>query len=183
MEDPDIIDLYWERSENAIAETDAKYKGLCMHVANNILHNDSDAEECLNDTYLAVWNAIPSKRPRYLPAFICRVMRNIALKRCEHENARKRRPEVLLSLDELDECIPSTEDVEAACDAEELGRIISSFLRQQPKRNRMIFLRRYWYFDSQSKLAESFGMSENAVKQLLFRMRGQLKEYLEKEGL
>ena len=183
MDDPEIIDLYWERSENAISETDAKYKGLCMHIANNILHDRQDAEECLSDTYFAVWNAIPSKRPKYLPAFLCRIMRNIALKRCEYNSAKKRSPEVMLSLDELDECIPSSEDVEASCDAAELGRVISSFLRQQPKRSRMIFLRRYWYFDPQSKLAEDFGMTENAVKQLLFRMRGQLKEYLEKEGL
>ena len=182
MEDPEIIDLYWERSEDAISETDLMYKGLCMHVANNILHDASDAEECLNDTYLAAWNAIPSRRPKYFPAFLCRIVRNLALKRCELNSAKKRNPEVLLSLDELDDCIPSGEDVEAAFDAAELGRNISDFLRKQPKRNRMIFLRRYWYYDSISEISDNFGMSENAVKQLLFRMRTQLKKHLESEG-
>ena len=135
MDDPEIIDLYWERSESAISETDAKYKGLCLHVAGNILRDNSDAEECLNDTWLAAWNAMPSKRPKYLPAFLCRIIKNLALKRCEYNSARKRNPEVLVSLDELDDCVPSGEDVEAACDAAELGRIISDFLRSQPASN------------------------------------------------
>jgi RNA polymerase sigma-70 factor (ECF subfamily) len=182
MEDPDIIDLYWERSENAISETDAKYKSLCMHVASNILHDTSDAEECLNDTYLAAWNTIPSKRPKYFPAFLCRIVRNLALKRLEHNSAKKRNPEILLSLDELDDCIPSGEDVEKSFDSAELGRTISCFLRSQPRRNRVIFLRRYWYYDSIAAIAKNFGMTENAVKQLLFRMRGQLKKHLESEG-
>lgn len=183
MDDASIIDLYWERSEEAIAETDTKYKGLCLHIAGNILSDRCDAEECLNDTYLAVWNRIPSSRPKYLPAFLGRIIRNISLKRCEYNSAKKRNPEVELSLDELDDCIPSDTDVEKICDAAELGEIISAFLRTQNKRSRVIFIRRYWYYDSVKDIAMRLSLKESSVKQILFRTRSRLREYLEKEGL
>ncbi|MBR6242032.1 MAG: sigma-70 family RNA polymerase sigma factor [Ruminococcus sp.] len=183
MDDPSIIDLYWERSEEAIAQTDIKYKKLCMHVADNILLDHSDSEECLSDTYLAAWKAMPSQRPKYLPAFLCRIIRNFALKRCEYNTAQKRNPEVALSLDELDDTIPSPDNVESSVDAAELGRIISAFLRKQGRKKRSIFLRRYWYYDSVSTIAEKYSMSEESVRQMLFRLRRKLKEYLEKEGL
>lgn len=183
LDDASIIDLYWERSEEAITATDEKYKGLCLHIAGNILSDRCDAEECLNDTYLAMWNKIPESRPKYLPAFIGRIIRNISLKRCEYNNARKRNPEVMLSLDELDECIPSSIDVESSCDAAELGRIITEFLKSQSKRSRVVFVRRYWYYDSVKEISKKLDIPENTVKQLLFRTRKQLKEYLRKEGL
>jgi len=183
LEDNEIIQLYWDRSEEAVSETDRKYKALCMHIAGNILSDRSDSEECLNDTYLAAWNAIPSDRPKFFPAFLCRIMRNIALKRYEYNSAAKRCPEVKLSLDELDECIPSDENVERICDAKELGRLISDFLREQSEKNRVVFIRRYWYYDSVREIAERYAFSENAVKQILFRMREKLKVFLAEEGL
>ena len=110
-------------------------------------------------------------------------MRNIALKRYEYNSAAKRCPEVKLSLDELDECIPSDENVERICDAKELGRLISDFLREQSEKNRVVFIRRYWYYDSVREIAERYAFSENAVKQILFRMREKLKDFLAEEGL
>jgi RNA polymerase sigma-70 factor (ECF subfamily) len=183
MEDNEIIGLYWERSESAVSETDAKYKKLCLHVADNILSDRSDSEECLNDTYLAVWNSIPSERPRYFPAFLCRIIRNLALKRYRYNTAGKRNPEVTVSMDELEECVPSGENVERICDARELGRLISDFLRGQSRKNRVIFVRRYWYYDSVKEIAERYSLSENSVKQSLFRMREKLKRFLSEEGL
>lgn len=183
MEDKEIIDLFWERSERAISETDIKYKSLCLHIADNILKDHSDSEECLNDTYLAAWNSMPSHKPKYFPAFICRIMRNLALKKYEYNNAQKRNPEVLVSLDELADCISSDENVEDICDAKELGEIISRFLRTQKQRDRIVFIRRYWYYDSVQEISEKYLLSESSVKQILFRMRGKLQKFLEKESL
>lgn len=183
MDDNRIISLYWERSENAIAETDRKYRGLCMHVARNVLSDSSDAEECVNDAYLAVWNSIPPQRPEHFPAFVCRIVKNLALKKYSFLHAAKRTPEAAVSFSELDGIVPDSTDVEKLCDSKELGGKISAFLKSEKTLNRVVFVRRYWFLDSIGDIAKKCGMTENAVKQLLLRMRGRLKEYLIKEGL
>lgn len=181
MEDEQIISLYWERSESAVSETDRKYRALCMRIARNILSDISDAEECTNDAYLAVWNRIPPERPERFPAFLCRIVRNLALKRYEHIHAAKRNPDAQVSFDELDGLADSA-DVGKLCDARELGAKISGFLSAEKQQNRVVFVRRYWFFDSAKDIAKRCGMTENAVNALLMRMRCRLKEYLKKEG-
>ena len=138
MNDASIISLYWERSENAIKETDIKYGKLCNHLANNILNNVCDAEECVNDSYLTVWNSIPDERPNNFSAFLCRIVKNLSFKKLEHISAQKRKPEMLVSLNELQDCLSSSTDTETSYDTAELGKIISRFLREQSETNRNI---------------------------------------------
>lgn len=183
MEDSKIIDLYWERSESAIKETQLKYGKLCNHIAMNVLHNIENVEECVNDTYLGAWNAMPSQRPNILSAFLCRITRNIALKKYEYNHAQKRNPEIEASFTELDDCITSSENVEEQYEAIYIAKLVSQFLRTLSYENRNIFLRRYWYFDSISEIANCFQYSESKVKSMLFRIRMKLKEQLEKEGV
>ena len=182
MEDKEIISLYWERSESAIAETDKKYRSLCMRIAVNILSDSSYAEECISDTYLAVWNNIPPKRPEHFAAFVCRIVKNLALKKYEHIHAAKRNPDVQVSFDELDG-LAGNADVEKMCSSKELGAKISEFLQSERQVNRVVFVRRYWFFDSPKEISKRCGMTENAVNALLMRMRGRLKDYLRKEGI
>ncbi len=182
MKDASIINLYWERSENAIRETDLKYGRLCRNLSNNILNNLSDAEECVNDSYLAVWNAIPDARPENFSAFLCRIVKNLSFKKLEQITAQKRKPEMLVSLDELRDCVSSTANPEASCDAAELAKTISIFLRKQDELNRNIFLRRYWYYDSVKCIADDYGLKEGKVSQILFKIRKKLKKHLEQEG-
>lgn len=182
MDDSAIVDLYWKRSEQAIKETEIKYGKLCMHLAKNILLNLEDAEECVNDTYLGAWNAMPPAKPKVLCAFITRITRNLALKKVEYNTAKKRNPEVEVSLMELDDCISGVENVEHQYDVKILAVNISDFLRAQDYLNRNVFIRRYWFYDSISEIAAQFSMSESRVKSMLFRVRLKLKNYLIKEG-
>lgn len=182
MNDASIIELYWERSEEAVRETDKKYGRLCNNIANNILNNKSDAEECVNDTYLTVWDSIPDERPNCFSAFICRIVKNLSLKRLEYNTAKKRNPELIASFDELQDCLSSENNPELSFDAKELGKAISNFLREQSEINRKIFLRRYWYFDTVKMIALDMQMKEEKVSTILFRMRKKLKKFLEKEG-
>lgn len=183
MEDRQIVELFWSRSEAAITETDRKYGALCRQVAMNILHSAEDAEECVNDAYLGVWNAIPPQRPAVFPAFLCRFARNLALKQYERANAAKRGGSHPLPLEELKETLASPQSVDDAVDAAFAAQCISDFLRASSREARNVFLRRYWYCDSVAQLAERFGMSESKVKSLLFRTRNKLAEYLRKEGI
>ncbi|MCL2056935.1 MAG: sigma-70 family RNA polymerase sigma factor [Oscillospiraceae bacterium] len=183
MEDIEIIDLYWSRSESAIMETAVKYGRYLMAIANNILTNENDSEECVNDAYLGAWNAMPSQRPNYLKAFLGKIARNIALGKYDYNKAKKRNSEFDLILSELEGCVSSPESVESSFDEDETAKIISDFLRLQTDGNRGIFLRRYWYADSIGSIAVRFSMSESKVKSILFRMRGKLKIHLEKEGV
>ena len=182
MEDHEIIELFWSRSESAIAETDRKYGPLCRQIAVNILHNTEDAEECVNDTYFGVWNAIPPQRPVVFSAFLCRIARNQALKKYEHVHAAKRNGNCTLPLSELEEMLVSPENMDETLDAACVGKCISDFLRMSKRETRNIFLRRYWFCDSIPQLAASFGMSESRVKSLLYRTRKKLADYLRKEG-
>ena len=182
MEDFQIIELFFARSEQAIKETNAKYGRLCFSIANKILDNNEDSEECVNDTYLRIWNEIPPTRPNYFSAFLCKITRILSLKKLEFSNAMKRTPSFVMSFEELEGMLPDdciAQDIEAA----ELGSLISDFLRREKAEARNAFLRKYLFFDTVEEIAERFGMNENTVKSMLFRTRNRLREYLRKEGI
>ena len=182
MNDAEIIELYWNRSEFAIRETERKYGRLCRNIAANVLGCEEDVEECLNDTYLGVWNAIPPEKPVSLTAYICRIARNLALKKYEHASAAKRNAKASLSLDELEECIPGT-DSPFFEEGELLVKTLNKFLRSLDPDSRNIFLRRYWHFDSIDDIARRYGVSKSKVTSLLFRARNKLKNELAEEGV
>ena len=180
MEDHDIIALYFERDEQAIAETSSKYGGYCGSIAMNILSSPEDTEECLNDTWLRAWNSIPPNRPNVLRVFLGKITRNLALDKYKARNAEKRAGgEFAMSLDELDQCVGMEDDRDSAM----IGESISRFLRTQSKETRSVFVCRYFYCDSIGEIARRFGMSEGKVKTVLFRTRSKLKIHLEGEGI
>lgn len=184
MEDNQIVDLYWARSENAISETERKYGRYCHYIAYNILHSDEDSEECVNDTYLNAWNAMPDKQPSRLAAFLGTITRNLALKRWERYNAEKRGSgQVMLALDELQECVPATNNENQIVDDLVLAEVFNRFLASLPKEKRKIFMRRYWYLSPVAEIAENYSISESKVKMSLLRTRNELKLVLEKEGI
>jgi RNA polymerase sigma-70 factor (ECF subfamily) len=184
MDDRQIIELYWARSEHAIAETDLKYGKMCSRIAYNILENSQDTEECVNDTYLKVWSVIPPTRPVKLPAFLAKITRNLALHRYEKYTADKRGGgEATIALDELAECIPDPNSVENQIDNRLLVDKLNEFLEGIQPDARRIFLRRYWEVCSIREIAEIYGISESKVKVSLFRTRGKLRSFLEQEGI
>lgn len=183
MEDKTIIDLYWKRSEDAIAETSRKYGGYCFCIANNILSNQEDAEESVNDTWLAAWNTIPPKKPDILAVFLGKITRYISLDRWRKRTAAKRGGgEVPLVLDELEECVAGRETVELQYLKKELAELINQFLGTLPETERKVFVCRYWYMDSIEDISKQFEFSESKVTSMLYRIRGKLKSELEKEG-
>ena len=182
MEDQRIVDLYWNRDEDAVLHTQRKYGSLCQTIAQNILGNREDAEECVNDAYLKVWNSIPPQRPQSLMAFLSRVVRNISLDRYRHNHAEKRGRGAEVMFSELENCL--SEDSIAVLSSEEgITDVINRFLKTLDQENRILFVRRYYYMDSNERLAKNLVMNENTVRQRLFRMREKLKEFLEKEGI
>jgi len=184
MDDNAIVDLYWARSEDAILETDKKYGAYCRRVSYNILRDYSDAEECVNDTWLRAWNALPPQRPMRLQVFLARIARNLSLDRWEYAHTKKRgggQTAVLLS--ELSDCIPAPGSVEQELDDRALPEAISCWLRQQPVKYRVAFIRRYWYADCVERVAKRLGMTESGTKSLLHRLRRSLKAHLEQEGI
>ena len=182
VEDQKIVDLYWSRDEDAILHTQRKYGGLCQTIAQNILGNREDAEECVNDTYLKVWDSIPPQRPQSLVAFLSRVVRNISLDRYRHNHAEKRSRGADVMFSELEECL--TEESLSALPAEVgIRDAINRFLKTLDQESRILFVRRYYYMDSNEILAKTFMIRENTVRQRLFRIREKLKDYLEKEGI
>ncbi len=184
MNDERIIGMFFERAEEALEEFSAKYGAYCRSIAKNILGNEEDAEECFSDTLLVLWNRIPPEKPKNLCAFAGRITRNFSLNRLKMNSAEKRGGGTKDSvLSELEECIPDKTSVEAQFDEDEFAAFINGFLLSQPETKRNIFIRRYWYLQSVSQIAESYGMGESKVKSILFRMRKQLKKELEKEGI
>ena len=184
MEDKQIIALYWERSENAIDETAKKYGQYCRTIANNILHNKEDVEECVNDTYLKAWNSIPPNRPERLAVYLGKITRNLSLNRVKHYAAEKRGlGQTNLVLAELEGCIPAPNSVEEQLDEMLLIKAIEAFLYAQPLEKRNIFVRRYWYMTPIKEIAQIYHMSESKTASLLLRMRKDLKKHLEKEGI
>lgn len=183
MTDPEIIDLFFERSEQAISEL-AKHHGKPVRkVAYNILGNLQDVEECVNDTWLAVWNSIPPHRPAPLRSFVCKIARNLATKKYHSNTAQKRNSQYDAALDELAECIPDSSSVEDTYSAKELSLVINRFLDTLSYEDKFVFMRRYWYADSLTDIARMTNMSYSAVSVRLHRTKTKLKNLLMKEGL
>ena len=183
MEDHAIVDLYWSRNPEAIHQTGEKYGGYCGAIARNILADRRDAEECVNDTWLKAWNAMPENRPSLLAPFLGKITRNLAFTRWRAGHTEKRgKGELPLVLDELGECV-SPADTLQAVEAAELEREVNRFLRALPERERNVFLRRYWFTEPLADIAKRYGMREATVRTSLFRSREKLRRYLRKEGL
>ena len=184
MQDTQIINLYWARDEQAIAESQRSYGAYCHSIAFHILYDRDDADECVNDTWLRAWNAMPPKRPGRLSLFLGTITRNLSLDRWKGKHTMKRGSgEMMLALDELAECVPDGRSTEEAVEAAELERLINEFLHTLPERECNVFLRRYWYVEEYSDIAGRYGMNLNTVKTSLFRTRARLKSFLEKEGI
>ena len=183
MEDHQIVELYWRRDEQAIPATAEKYGSYCAAIARNILGSREDTEECLNDTYLRAWNAMPPQRPTVLSVFLGKITRNLCLNRCRNAAAAKRGGgQAPLALDELAECVSGRESVESEQERQELIEAINAFLGALPAEKRGMFLCRYWYFRSIAQIAEQYGRTEGSVTVLLSRLRKQLKHHLEEGG-
>ena len=181
MEDINIIELYFNRNERAIAETAAKYGAYLHTIAYNILHSSEDSEECTSDTYMKAWNAIPPQRPNILKAFLGRITRNLALNIYQRYTAQKRGgTQTETALDELSDIIASPEK---ESDSEDIKNCINRFLGELPADQRKIFVLRYWYMSAVSDIAKDFKFSESKVKMTLKRTRDKLKEALLKEGI
>lgn len=181
MEDREIIALYWQRLEQAITETAAKYGTYCRTIAMGILRSSEDAEECLSDTWLGAWNSIPPQQPTCLRVFLGRITRNAALDRYAYRTAQKRNDNLEEALEELGECV-SGGTLEADFDLQLLGDAISAYLHSVKPLQRQVFLRRYWYGDTLEEIGRRFALSPGAAKSMLHRTRSGLREYLIQEG-
>ncbi|MBQ4353894.1 MAG: sigma-70 family RNA polymerase sigma factor [Clostridia bacterium] len=179
-----IIGLFWARRESAISEFEKQYKNLCLKLARDITGSEETAEECLNDLYLRLWNSIPPEKPLSLKSYACRIIRNLALHQLEKQTAQKRSA----VLTELDECIASSAVSETIASSEaeeesrEIGRMIDAFLETLPKREALVFVRRYFYSDSVKAIAQRSGLKENKISKMLAKTRKALKVYLERGG-
>lgn len=183
MEDNDIIRLYWDRNEQAISATSDKYGRYCKRIAVNILGSEEDAKECVNDTWLNAWNAMPSHWPGQLSTFLGKITRNLSFNRYKRGRAEKRGGgEMTLILDELTDCVSDADNVEQIIDRRELEKALNSFVRSLSTKKRHIFVRRYWYADSVSAIAEDCGVLPGTVSKTLERTRKQLKSYLTERG-
>ena len=183
MEDTEIVELYWARNERAIEESDTKYGPLCRSIALRVLESAEDGEECVSDTWLRAWNAMPPQRPTRLGAFLGKITRNLALNRWRRDHAEKRfGSETDLALEELEDCV-SGESLEEEAQRREVIRALNGFLRSLAKRDRDLFLRRYWGMETLENLAKAEGMSRSALHRKLGKLRESLREYLRKEGI
>lgn len=182
MEDRQIMDLFWRRDHGAIPAVQEKYGGRLLGLAQRLVGSREDAEECVNDAYLKVWNAIPPERPQCLYAYLAKVCRNLALDRLDWRNAQKRKAEVVSLTLELETCIPDSRR-EQHLSGQALGAVLTAFLQKLPEEQRLLFLRRYWYGDSIQEIAMRYGLGESKVKTSLMRTRNRLRKYLEKEGI
>ena len=183
MDDNGIIQLYWDRNDQAIRATSEKYGHHCKAIAKNILNNEEDAEECVNDTYLNAWNSMPTHWPEQLATFLGKITRNLSFNKYKHNHAEKRGSgEMVLVLDELIDCVSDTDNVEQIIDRQELIKAINSFVRSLSTEKRNIFVCRYWYADSVSEIAKDYGMLQGSVSKTLERTRKQLKTYLMERG-
>ena len=182
MDDERILRLFQMRAPDAIEQTDRKYGALCRSLAGKLLREPEDVEECVNDTYLTLWNAIPPAEPLPLRPYVARITRNLAFKRLEHLTAEKRNAQVVLSFQELDACIPTPNTPEELVEAEALRQTILQFLQSERQESRILFLRRYFFFDSIEEIARNYGLSQSKVKSSLKRTRDRLKFHLMQEG-
>ena len=175
--DEEIVELYFARDEQAIAETDRKYGKVCMQVSMNILDSRPDAEECVSDTYLKTWNSIPPTKPGSLCAFVCRIARNLSLNRLRDLRREKRNQGLTVSFEELEACIPAAME-----DAGELASLLNSFLESLDETNRVLFMGRYWYSYAIDDLAAQMGLTDKAVYMRLHKTREKLRAYLAERG-
>lgn len=183
MDDNMIIELYWQREQSAIVETDKKYGRYCRTIANNILFSHEDSEECVQDTYMRAWNAMPPSRPNVLSAFLGKITRNLAYNRYKANNAVKRGGgQMSLVLDELSDIIPDKNGVEEQIDRNALAEALNEFLAGQTPLNRGVFICRYWYFDPIEEISRRFDVSENNVYVILSRTRERLRKFLQEGG-
>lgn len=182
MTDEQIIDKLWKRNEDAIAEINTTYGRKLRGLSNQILHNRENAEEIVSDTYMKIWETIPSNRPRYLYAYMAAICRHLSLNLLNWNQAKKRNAEIIAITDELELCIPDS-DSENTMRGKEIAKVMDAFLENLPKDTRIIFLRRYWYADSITSIAKRYSMTESKVKMQLLRTRNKLKVYLEQEGV
>lgn len=183
MDDIKIIDLFFARSELAIEALDGKFGAICHNLSRSILKDQQDAEECVNDAYLGVWNAIPPHRPNPLSVFVCKIVRNISIMRYRANTALKRNSNYDSTMEELENCLSSSVSVEDSLEEKELIAIIEDFLRDLSQENRVIFLRRYWFSDSYVEIAARTGLTEKNVSVRLSRIRKQLQTHLAERGV
>ena len=182
MEDKEIIQLYWDRQEQAIRETEAKYGRKLNTLAYRIVNTHEDSQECVNDTYFTAWNTMPPQWPEFLFAYLAKICRNASLGRLDWMNAAKRKAEVVTLTREMELCIPDRSQ-DRHLEGKELGELLNRFLGTISRENRMIFLRRYWFADSIQEIAGRYGMSQSKVKTSLHRTRTKLSAFLAKEGV
>ena len=183
MEDHQIIELYWQKNADAISETASKYGAYCFTIADHILHSVEDSEECVNDTWLHAWNAMPPQRPNALRMFLARITRNLSVNRFNARGAEKRGGgEINLVLDELADCLAGGADVEAEYEIRELEQCIRRFVRELPERDGNVFVRRYFFTEPVAAIAGQYGLTENNVAVILSRTRKRLRVKLVKEG-
>lgn len=182
MEDAKIIELFWTRNEDAIAETDASYGRKLRTLATKILDNREDAEESVSDTYMKTWEIIPPQRPAYFYAFIASICRHLSFHKIDWKQAAKRNAEVVALTAEMEMCIPDTRR-DREMEAKELGKVLNVFLESLPKETRLIFLRRYWHMDAIAEIATRYGITQSKVKMRLSRTRAKLRTFLEQEGI
>lgn len=183
MEDHQIVELFWARSELAVAELENKYGSRATQLAGHILGSRRDAEECVNDALHALWERIPPERPVHLWAYFSRVLRNLCCSRLDHIYAAKRDPRQEICLSELEGCLPAAQDTQQMLEAKHITQVINDFLDRRDRTDRIVFVRRYYYFDSCAEIAKRVGMTRGAVNTRLSRLRKELKQQLEKEEL
>ncbi len=183
MEDSQIIEMYWQRNENAIVETDRRYGAFCFKIALNLLSVREDAEECVNDTWGEAWNSMPPQRPEKLKAWLGRIVRNISINLWRKNHARKRYNGINEILDELTDCIPSSPSVEQQIEDAQLGKCISAWLLSLSPEDRILFVRRYWHGRALNELASECDISYGRLTKKMYRLRLDLKAALEKEDI
>lgn len=184
MQDSEIIDLYLNRDESAIKETQEKYSDFCYSIAYRILYNTEDAKECENDTYLKVWNSIPPQKPKVFSSFLGMIVRNLSLDKYRKRHSQKRGGyDTSLSLDELEGCIPDSKNIYDEIETKELSLLISAFLHSLPEIESNVFMHRYWHFYSIKEISSHYNFSQSKVKMTLLRTRNKLVEFLRKEGV
>ena len=182
MDDLKIIELYFKRDEQAIKETDIKYGKLCRSISYNILNNSEDAEECVNDTYMGIWNSVPPTKPSSLMAYLCKIARNLSIKRLTFNKRDKRSANLTLSIEELSEVLPDERYAPNVKD-EDVAKSISRFLKTQKEDVRNIFIRKYYFFDSIESISKRYGFTSSKIKNILFNTRKKLKDHLIREGI
>lgn len=182
MEDEEIVQLFCKRDQMAIQEVRIRYGAKLYQVAMNIVKNHEDAEECVSDTYLKAWQAIPPQTPRFLFAYLAKICRFLSFAKIDWKNAQKRNARIIELTAEMELCIPSPYE-ERRVESEEISELLNEFLKLISKENRLLFVRRYWYADSIQEISQRYGISESKVKTTLHRTRKKLKSYLEREGV